>query len=104
MAFVKNLLRLVPISILHGALQVCAMVSIQVGEDAVLVLEAAVSVDRWCVLHSSHSTLLLAILGDSLSRSGGGEGASSDFRNGVRGGAGAQSGLAGRVAQHCGWS
>jgi hypothetical protein len=42
MALEQNLLRLVPIAVLLRALQVRAVVSVQVLEDAVLVFQAAV--------------------------------------------------------------
>jgi hypothetical protein len=61
----NHLLGLVPITVLHSALKVGAVVPVQVGEDAVLVLQAALSVDRRRILDSGHATLLLAILGGS---------------------------------------
>lgn len=42
MALVDNLFSLVPISVLHRALEIGAMVAIQVGKNAVLVLQTAI--------------------------------------------------------------
>jgi hypothetical protein len=42
MALKQNVLGLVPVSVLHRALQVRAMVSVQIREDPVLVLQPTV--------------------------------------------------------------
>jgi len=54
-----NLLCFVPVAILHRALQVCAVVAVQVGEDTVLILESALPVDRWCILDGGQSSCRL---------------------------------------------
>lgn len=41
MRLLENLLRLVPVAVLHGGLEVRTMVAIEIGEDTVLVLKAA---------------------------------------------------------------
>jgi len=42
-ALQHNLLGLVPVAILHGRLQICAMVAIKVLEYAILVLQASIA-------------------------------------------------------------
>lgn len=61
MALEKNLLGLVPITILHGTLEVCSMVAIQVLKDPVLVLETPICpLLRSTVLNSGEIPLLRA--------------------------------------------
>lgn len=105
MSLDNHFLGLVPVTVLHGALEVGAVVAVQVGEDAILVLQAALAVNRRRVLDSGHAALLLAILGGSrLLRGGGGEGANGGLvEGGAGGGRGAKSGLC-RGGQHCGGS
>lgn len=54
MALEDDLLGLVPVAILHGALEVGTVVSVEVGENAVLVFQTARAVDGGCVLHGGH--------------------------------------------------
>lgn len=98
----NHLLGLVPVTVLHGALKIGAVVAVQVGEDAVLVLQAALSVDRRRILDGGHATLLLAILGGSrLLRDSGGKRADRALvEGGAGGGGGAQCGLC-RGGEHC---
>jgi hypothetical protein len=65
MSLDNHLLGFVPITVLHSALKIGAVMAVQVGEDAVLVLEAALSVNRRRILDSGHATFLLAILSGS---------------------------------------
>jgi hypothetical protein len=77
-------------------------VAVQIGEDAVLILQAALSVDRRRILDSGHATLLLAILGGGywLRRSSG-ERADRALVEGAGGsGGGAKCGLC-RGGKHC---
>ena len=85
--------------------QVGAVVAVQVGEDAVLVLQAALAVDGRRVLDGRHAALLLSILGRSrLLRRGGGECADGGLvEGGAGGGGGAKCGLC-RGGQHFGGS
>jgi hypothetical protein len=64
---VDNLLGLVPVTILHGALEVGSMVAVKVLEDAVLVLETTLVLDWGSVLDGSETTG-----GRGQSRGGGG--------------------------------
>jgi hypothetical protein len=100
-----HLLGLVPVTVLHRALEVGAVVAVQVGEDAVLVLQAALAVDGRRVLDGRHAALLLAILGGSrLLRRGSGECADGGLvEGGAGGGGGAKCGLC-RGGQHFGGS
>ena len=52
-----DFLRLVPISIFHGALEIRTMVAVQVLEDAVLVLQASIRPLRR-IVHGSQSSPL----------------------------------------------
>lgn len=94
-----DFLGLVPVAVLHRALQVGAVVAVEVGEDAVLIPQTAVTVDRWRILDSGHTALLLAILGSGLVGGGGGEGADGVLGEVRRGRLGAQCGLC-RCRQH----
>jgi len=100
-----HLLGLVPVTVLHSALKVGAVVAVQVGKDAILVLQAALAVNGRRVLDGGHATLLLAILGGSrLLRRGGGKRADGRLVEGGAGrGGGAKCGLC-RGGQHCGGS
>lgn len=51
MALQDHILCPVPVTILHCRLEICAMVSVKVGEDAVLVLESAIVLDGRSLLH-----------------------------------------------------
>lgn len=102
-ALQNHLLRLVPVTVLHRALEVGAVVAVKVGEDAVLVLQAALAVDGRCVLDSGHATLLLAILRGSRGLRCGGGRERADcalVEGGARAGGGAECGL-GRRGKHC---
>ena len=100
-----HLLGLVPVTVLHRALEVGTVVAVQVGEDAVLVLQAALTVDGRRVLDGRHTALLLAILsGSRLLRRDGGECADGGLvEGGGGGGGGAKCGLC-RGGQHFGGS
>lgn len=50
MALQDDLLRLVPIAILHGILQISAVMAIQILKDAVLVLQSSERRLLWCLL------------------------------------------------------
>ena len=91
-----------PVTVLHGALEVGAVVAVQVGEDAVLVLQAALAVDRRRILDGGHATLLLAILSRSslLRRSSGERADRALVEGGAGSGGGAESAL-GRGGKHC---
>ena len=98
----QNLLGLVPIAILLRALEIRAVVAVEVGEDAVLVLQGARVGGWWrCVLHGGHGSLLLTILADGLVRGGGGEGADGGLGGG-RGGRAEGALCGGRRRQHVG--
>jgi hypothetical protein len=62
-ALEQDLLRLVPIAVLLRALQVRPVVSIEVLEDPVLVLQASICPLRWCIIHCGQSSLLCPALG-----------------------------------------
>lgn len=98
----NHLLSLVPVTVLHRALQVGAVVAVQVREDAVLVLQTARVVNRRRVLDGGHAALLLAILsGSSLLRCGGGKRADCALvERGANVGGGAEGGLC-RGGKHC---
>lgn len=61
----KDLLRFVPITVLLRALQIRTVVSVQVLEDPVLVLQAAVCPLWWRILDRRERPLLCAVLGGS---------------------------------------
>lgn len=84
MTLQDNLLGLVPVAVLHGTLEVGAVVAVEVLENAVLVLEAAMAVDGR-VLDGSEAPALLAAGG----RGCGGEAS--------RGGCGGQDAVRGAV-------
>jgi hypothetical protein len=58
-ALQQDLLRLVPVAVLHRALQIGAVVAVQVLEDTVLVLEAAVCALGRGIVHGGQGALLL---------------------------------------------
>jgi hypothetical protein len=78
------------------------VVAVQVGEDAVLVLQAALSVDRRRILDSGHATLLLTILSGSywLRRSSGERADRALVEDTGGSGRGAKCGLC-RGGKHC---
>ena len=82
--------------------EVGAVVAVQVGEDAVLVLKAALTGNRRRILDGGHATLLLAILSrSSLLRRSSGERADRTLVEGGAGsGGGAEGGLC-RGGKHC---
>jgi hypothetical protein len=69
-ALEQNLLRLVPVAVLHGALQVRAMVAVQVLEDPVLVLEASIDPLGRRIVHRRQAALLCPRRGDGRKASG----------------------------------
>lgn len=95
-ALIDNLLGLVPVAVLHGALEIGAVVAVQVLEDAVLVLQTALVLDGGGILYGGHATFLgRDIFRESGGGGGSGKGARGDgFREGGGGGGrGAESGL-----------
>lgn len=66
-ALVDNLLGLVPVTVLHGALEIGPMVAVEVLKNAVLVLETTLVLDWGSVLDGSETTG-----GGGQSRGGGG--------------------------------
>lgn len=59
-ALVKHLLGLVPIAILHGALQVGSMVTIQVRKDTILIPQSSID-SLWWVLYCGKASRLLGL-------------------------------------------
>jgi len=64
-ALEQNLLGLVPVSALLGILQVRAMTSVQILEDAVLVLETSICPHGRSILHCCQGPLRRPVLGGS---------------------------------------
>lgn len=67
MTLVDNLLGLVPVTVLHGTLEIGSMVAVKVLENAVLVLETTLVLNWGSVLDGSETTG-----GGGQSRGGGG--------------------------------
>jgi hypothetical protein len=63
MALEDNFFGLVPVAIFHSTLEVGSMVTIQIGEDAVLILQASID-SLWGILYGSKATTLLGLLLD----------------------------------------
>lgn len=89
MALEKDFLRLVPITVLLGALQIRTVVSVQVLEDPVLVPQASIDPLRWRIVYCRQVPLLC-------SRRGGGG------RNAGRGSGRGQGSVCGRTQRRRG--
>jgi hypothetical protein len=99
MALEENVLGLVPVTIFHRTLEVRSMMSIQVGEDPVLVLQTSIH-PLWRVRHGSEATALLL---RGLPGAACGEASCGSYRWEDAVGDAAQGLLAGRVSgNHCG--
>src|SRR4051812_24756545 len=72
MALEKNLLCFVPVAILHGALEVGAVVAVQVLEDPVLVLQPPIHPLWWRIIHCRECALLRPRRGGGRGRKAGG--------------------------------
>ena len=70
MTLEKDLLRLVPVTVLLRALQVRTVVSVQVLEDPVLVPQATVRPLWWRILYCRERPLLCAVLGGGSRKAG----------------------------------
>jgi hypothetical protein len=65
MALQQNLFRLIPITILHRALQIRPMMAVQVRKYPVLILQSTICLLRRVILHCSEGAFLRWLMGSS---------------------------------------